>query len=316
MLHAAGRCRRARSRRRRIGGEALIRLTDGVRTAPTLSAATPKRSLRVARLALLAIPLLVLAAASPAGADAVATVIPPDGLNLRAAPGTQYPALDLVPGGTRVGITGAALDGGWYPAVYKGKRGFVRGDFLDLSTDATAITRRATVRSAEGAHLRHEPHTGAISMTTMANGTAITVSLRATSDGWVLAAHGGLTGWVSADLLQIEGAPASTPMATVPAGGAAVRATITYYHPSLEGGAMACGGRYRAEDPTIAATTSWPCGTRLRVCRNSACIVVTVQDSGHMGPNWVDLSTSAFRQLGPLPDMLLIGTVEVLPPGP
>lgn len=299
---------------------------DGARTAPTLSAATPKRSPRVARLALLTIfPLLVLAAASLVDANAVATVIPPDGLNLRAAPGTQYPVLDLVPGGARIGITGMTDDAGWYPAVYKGKRGWVRGDFVDLPADAALTIRRASVRAAEGVHLRVEPYATAPSLTAAPSGVAITVSVRTTADGWVLAAFAGVTGWVGAEALQIEGEPpaplAAPPLtaapvaATVAATGGA-RGTITYYHPSLEGGPMACGGRYRAEDPTIAAATSWPCGTKLRVCRNAACVVVTVQDTGHMGPNWVDLSSSAFRQLAPLPEMMVFGTIEVLPPGP
>jgi hypothetical protein len=42
-------------------------------------------------------------------------------------------------------------------------------------------------------------------------------------------------------------------------------------------------------------------------------VVVTVQDTGHMGPNWVDLSASAYRQLAPVTDMMVTGTVEVLP---
>jgi hypothetical protein len=138
----------------------------------------------------------------------------------------------------------------------------------------------------------------------------------------VLAAHAGHTGWIDADHLRMEAAAATPPPAApMPAaapatpGAGPVRATFTYYHPSLEGGAMACGGRYRAEDPTIAAATSWPCGTRLRVCRNANCVTVTVQDTGHLGPNWVDLSAAAFRQLAPLADSLVTGTVEVLPPG-
>lgn len=94
--------------------------------------------------------------------------------------------------------------------------------------------------------------------------------------------------------------------------GAAVPATITYYHPSLEGDPMACGGRYHADDPTIAAATSWPCGTRLRVCHGAACVAVIVQDTGHMGANWVDLSASAFRQLAPLAEMRVTGTVEAI----
>lgn len=304
------------------GGEALIRFTGGARAAPTLPAAVPKRLLRAARLALPAIvPLLVFAAASLAQAQGIATVVPPDGLNLRAAPGTQYPALDLIPGGTRIGLMGAGSDTGWYPAVYKGKRGWVRGEFLDLPADAAAMTRRATVRSAEGAVLRDEPHTGAVRMTTVPDAASVTVSARATSDGWLLVAHAGQTGWMAGELLHIDGDAASfLPTVTSAAStastppGATVRSTITYYHPSLEGGSMACGGRYRMDDPTIAAATSWPCGTRLRVCYNANCIVVTVQDTGHLGPNWVDLSTAAFRQLAPLAETLITGTTEVLPP--
>src|SRR5436190_22898878 len=105
------RCARS-TKRPRKEGEALLRLT-GARTAPKQSGTSPTRTLRAARLALLVLPLLAAASASAAGADAVGAVIPPDGLFLRAGPGTQSAALDLLPGGTRVGITGPVTDG-WY----------------------------------------------------------------------------------------------------------------------------------------------------------------------------------------------------------
>jgi len=305
------------------GGEPLNRHTDGARTAPIRSAASPKRLPRAARLALLTIPLLVLAAASVVHADSIATVLPPDGLHLRAAPGTQHPSLDLIPGGTEVALTGDKNDAGWYPAAYKGKRGWLLGEFLDVPGDAASLTRRAIVRAADGVNLRDEPNTDATRLTTVPGGTSITVSARTTEDGWVLAAHGGQTGWIAAEHLRVESAPAPSPSpsrspsaSAAPAGGTPTRVTLTYYHASLEGGPMACGGRYRAEDPTIAAATSWPCGTRLRVCRNGNCITVTVQDTGHLGSNWLDLSAAAFRQLAPLPDSLVTATAEVLPPEP
>jgi uncharacterized protein YraI len=282
--------------------------------------------LRAARLALLAIPLLVLAAASSVDADAVATVIPPDGLHLRAGPGTQHMSLMLLPGGTRVALTGAANEAGWYPALYQGKRGWVRAEFLDLAADAGATTRRAMVRTPDGLVLRAEPDTNGAKLTTMPNGATLTIGARATSDGWVLAAYAGTTGWAKAEFLQTDPSPAMPTTASAmpstagamtassPSAAAAgsTPATITYYDSMFEGSPMACGGRYRAEDTTIAAATSWPCGTRLRVCRNANCVTVTVQDTGNMGPNWVDLSISAFRQLAPLADMLVQGTVEVV----
>jgi uncharacterized protein YraI len=285
--------------------------------------------LRAARLALLAIPLLVLAAASPLDANAVVTVIPPDGLHLRAGPGTQHMSLTLLPGGSRVALTGPANEAGWYPALSQGRRGWVRAEFLEITADAGATTRRAMVRTPDGLVLRGEPDSQAAKLLTMPNGATLTISARTTSDGWVLAAYAGATGWARAEYLQTDAAPvshapvsAAMPTApgvmTAPAPsssaiiGVATPATITYYHAMFEGSPMACGGRYRAEDATIAAATSWPCGTRLRVCRNGNCVMVTVQDSGHMGPNWVDLSASAFRQLAPLPDALVHGTVEVV----
>jgi hypothetical protein len=74
---------------------------------------------------------------------------------------------------------------------------------------------------------------------------------------------------------------------------------------------MACGGRYRMDDRRRAATGPV---APLKVCHNVSCVTVTVQDSGQLGPNWLDLSTAAFRQLAPLSEMLITATVEVLAP--
>lgn len=273
--------------------------------------------------------LLALLVASSAGAFGVATVVPPDGLNLRAGPGTDTPIIMLIPGAARVALTGGKTESGWYPATYQERRGFVRAEFLDLPADAAQTSRRATVRAADGVVLRDLPAPGGELVTVAAPTTLLTVGARPTSDGWLLAAHAGFTGWLRVEAVTVEeGSPPSAPAVaptgprlTAPtpvsspaatAGAGAVRATITYYHPSLEGGRMACGGIYRSEDTSIAAATSWPCGTQLRVCRNAACVTVTVQDTGLMGPHWVDLSASAFRQLGSLPEGMIFGTVEVL----
>src|SRR5262249_8611020 len=151
------RCPRSHARRTRKEGEALQPRLTGARTAPNQPGTSPTRTLRAARLALLVLPLLAAASASAAGADAVGTVIPPDGLFLRSGPGTQHTALELLPGGTRVGLTGPVADG-WYPAVYKGKRGFLRAEFVEAPADAGTTPRKATVRSADGLALREEPH--------------------------------------------------------------------------------------------------------------------------------------------------------------
>lgn len=261
----------------------------------------------------------------------MATVLPSDGLNFRAGPAVTFPALELLPRGTRVALTGALNGDGWYPAIYKQRGGWLRAEFLDLGSEQTPLIRRATVRTTDALGLRREPHPESDVIAALPSGAVISVSARASSDGWLLSAYAGATGWLPAEGVQIDGAPAAptppqsvapapapaappapTPSAPPTPSSAARRGTITYYAPSLEGGGMACGGRYHAEDASIAAATSWPCGTRLRVCYGPACVTVTVQDTGHMGPNWVDLSSAAFRQLAPLADSMLTGTIEVV----
>lgn len=81
------------------------------------------------------------------------------------------------------------------------------------------------------------------------------------------------------------------------AGGLAVVAT--YYHPSLQGGVMMCGGTYDQWDPTVVATAvandwRWPCGTTFRISGPAGSIVAVRQDGcGGCGANHVDLSTAA-----------------------
>lgn len=67
------------------------------------------------------------------GAFQYATVIPPDGLNLRAGPATTYPAIITVPGGIRVQVVGTATADGWYSVVFSDKLGWVDGKYLNFT---------------------------------------------------------------------------------------------------------------------------------------------------------------------------------------
>lgn len=279
--------------------------------------AAPQRFRRAARLALLVLPLVLSLSAVGVEADTLATVIPADGLRLRAGPSTDERILDLIPGGTRIAITGQATADGWYPAVYRAQRGWVLGSHLAFDDATAAAARRATVSDADGLNLRAAPAETAAIITVLAAGAAVTVTGRATDDGWALVLVNDQSGWVKAAYLSFESRPAAP--STVAFGASAVASAgatpvvLTYYHPSFEGSRMYCGGVYRADDPTIAATNSWPCGTVLRVCRGAACITVTVRDKGGMGPNHIDLSAAGFARLAALGDSLVTGTAETLP---
>jgi murein DD-endopeptidase MepM/ murein hydrolase activator NlpD len=68
---------------------------------------------------------------TPAGGDTqVATVVPPDGLNVRAGPGTSFPVLVTMPGGARVQVIGRPTADGWYPVRYADKVGWADGAYL------------------------------------------------------------------------------------------------------------------------------------------------------------------------------------------
>lgn len=280
----------------------------------------PLRCLRPARLIVLAA-LMVLAAAgrTAARADAVAVVLPADGLRLRAGPSTDSPVLDLIPGGTRLAVTGRATAGNWYPVLYRGQSGYVLGEFLAFDEAGAAAARRATVTPSDGLNLRAAPSEQAEVRAVLTAGMVVTVLGQTTSDGWALVQVNEMSGWVFAAYLAFDptsgpggGVTSALSPSATPAAG--TRVTVRYYHPSFEGERLACGGVYRADDPTIAATNSWPCGTVLRLCRGAACVVVTVRDRGGMAANEVDVSAAAFTRLGALGEGVITATAEVVGP--
>lgn len=280
----------------------------------------PLRCLRPARLILLAA-LMVLAAAgrTAAWADAVAVVLPADGLRLRAGPSTDSPVLDVIPGGTRLAVTGPATAGNWYPVLYRGQSGYVLGEFLAFDEAGAAAARRAVVMPSDGLNLRTAPSETAAVRAVLTAGTVVTVLGQPTSDGWALVQVNELSGWVFAAYLSFDppsgaGGGVTSVLSPAPAGPGSTRVTVRYYHPSFEGERLACGGVYRADDPTIAATNSWPCGTVLRLCRGAACVVVTVRDRGGMAANEIDVSAAAFSRLGALGEGVIMATAEVVGP--
>lgn len=287
----------------------------------------PQRSLRAARLGLLLVPLLFAFAVRSARADAVATVLPVDGLHLRAGPGTDQPAIDLIPGGTRIAVTGQATPDGWYPVVYHRTAGWVMGSFLAFDDQSAATTRRATVTPPDGLNLRKAPTESAEVITVLRGGTAVTAMGQPTSDGWALVVSAEQSGWVNASYLAFDGAPAAPAAAAAPVASAlaasppvslssgpanGIPMKLSYYSQEFEGGPLACGGTYHADDETIAETNRWPCGTVLRICRGSACIMAAVRDRGAMAANELDVSMKAFTRLCTLAEGQIPVTVDVV----
>ncbi len=73
---------------------------------------------------------------------------------------------------------------------------------------------------------------------------------------------------------------------------------------------MADGSPFNPNDPTIAASNSWPLGTWLAVCHEERCIRVCIRDRGNFR-HALDLSMGAFALLAPLSSGVIDVTVEV-----
>ena len=121
---------------------------------------------------------------------------------------------------------------------------------------------------------------------------------------WLRVTFHELQGWAAAEFLRAGGDPFSVHTITGEA---------TFYHPSLTGDPMFCGGIYDPGDATIAASTNWPCGTRLRLLTTESSIDVIVQDTGLLAPMHIDLSEAAFEMLAPLSAGRIAIVIEVIP---
>ena len=157
-------------------------------------------------------------------------------------------------------------------------------------------------------NLRTVPTTaGNTPITCMDVGSQVDVSRDPAFDSggfeWWRVTFSGVQGWASAQFLSESDNPFN---------GAGIGGEATFYHPSLAGDPMFCSGVYSPSDATIAAATSWPCGTRLRVSTEEASIEVVVQDTGLLGAAHIDLSEAAFQLLAPLGAGRIAVFIEVL----
>ena len=118
--------------------------------------------------------------------------------------------------------------------------------------------------------------------------------------------------WMRVRVLGLEGWVATEFVALLPITPGLVQGVATFYHPSLAGNPMFCGGVYNPNDLTIASSTAYPCGTQLRLWRDGRSIVVTVQDTGLLPLNHIDLSEAAYNQLDLPAEGIIPIQIEVL----
>lgn len=247
----------------------------------------------------IAVLLLIISPSLAASQARVATV---DGLNLRDGPSLTANVLTRLPYNAVVDILGAPTAEGWYPAASGGQQGYVDGAFLDFSPPSLQ-QGSAVVVPSDGLRLRVAPLSDAAVVMTLASGQVVTVTSDNAGNGWYQVQTPGGAGWVDGHFLQAVSS-GSVPI------------TIRWYGHEFDGGVLACGGVYSADDAGVAATVRWPCGTQLNVCYASACVNVVVRDRGHMDAGAIDLSAAAYQRLAPLATGALSGWLQVVPVAP
>ncbi len=172
-------------------------------------------------------------------------------------------------------------------------------------------------------NLRPAPTTiGTTPIECLAGGTIVQslgdTEVDVTGREWIKVSVRGLTGWVAREFTTPHQRPGSVGpgdnSGTNPAGPPSntLVGEATFYHDSLAGNPMYCGGIYDPNDPTIAASTKYDCGTRLRIWRETRYVDVEVQDTGVFPADKIDLSPAAFNRLGMLAEGRISVRIEVL----
>ncbi len=245
------------------------------------------------RRASVAIILLVLSggAAGTVGAQSAApsgtaTVISPDGLNLRAGPSITAAIVQVLPFDATLTLTGASTADGWYPATAATLSGWVDGAYI-----AAGALDPAAARSAA-------PLVGAPTVLAAAGPTP--------------AAHS-----TSASAPPAITAGALSPTAGTLKPGQTETMAASYYgvdDTTVPGTMTACGVPFDPFNIHDASTNDFSCGTKLLVSApGGKQIEVVVTDHGSYVPHWVDLTYAAFDLIADHRQGVVQVTVQVEP---
>ena len=174
-------------------------------------------------------------------------------LNFRSSPGTGNNIIGQIPNGTRLTVTSRGSV--WCAVSYNGRAGYVMTSFLSFVSNqqptptppplptpssGTAAGTLAYVTTSGGTlNLRSSPRAGTTVLTTIPNGTALTITQNL--GDWCATSYAGKTGYVMTEFLRFAGAtatpsppPPPTPTPTPGTGGA----SSTYALVTTSGGPL------------------------------------------------------------------------------
>ncbi len=121
-------------------------------------------------------------------------------LNVRKGPSTSYSIITSLSNGTKVNVISSS--GGWSKITTGSTTGYVSNQYLSNSAPSSSSETSTTkyVVASVGLNVRKGPSTSYAVVTTLTNGTKVTV--KSTSNGWSKITSGGITGYVSSSYLS------------------------------------------------------------------------------------------------------------------
>ena len=121
-------------------------------------------------------------------------------VNFRTGPGKSYSSMGKIEKGQTVTYLG--VSGNWIKVTYNSKTGYVYKDYISTSSTSSSVTSTSIkyVNSSSGLNVRKGPSTSYDKVTTLVNGTKVTVI--STSNGWSKITSGSITGYVSSQYLS------------------------------------------------------------------------------------------------------------------
>ena len=126
-------------------------------------------------------------------------VVSVSSLNMRSGPSTSYNIIEVLTKDTQVEVI--SVEDGWAKIKYNSKTGYVSNQYLSNSAPSSSSETSTTkyVVANVGLNVRKGPSTSHAVVTTLANGTKVTV--KSTSNGWSKITTGNITGYVSSSYL-------------------------------------------------------------------------------------------------------------------
>ena len=118
-----------------------------------------------------------------------------DSLYLRSAPGGSVIA--TLSQGTTVAVTNNSSE--WYKVIVDGKEGYVSGSYLTGTTATDCSVGSGRITCSSTVNLRSEANTSSSILTSLSNGTAVTIT--GVSGGWYKVSVNGKSGYIKADYI-------------------------------------------------------------------------------------------------------------------